>query len=873
MPTETRSGADNAVIGPIEEPSTVSHRLIRYVGPIFGLVLFVIALWILHREMSQFHFRETREWLRALPHGRLLAALALTVLNYTVLTFYDFFAVRYVRHSIAYPRIVLASFISYAFAHNTGMAALSGGSVRYRIYSGWGFTAFEVTKIALFCTLTFWLGFLLIAGLVFTISPVAIPASLRLPVGSLGPIGIGCLVLLSAYILISLVWRRPVRIRTFEIEFPRFPLSIVQVAVAALDWSLAAGALYALLSPTANIGYPAFLGLFLFAQTAGLLSQVPGGLGVFESAMILFLAPRLPGASVLGSLIAFRGIYYLLPLLAATVLLGAHEARQRGEDVRRVGRWVGQWVPAVVPNVLAFTTFVGGAILLFSGATPAVWGRMAWLHKFLPLPVLELSHFLGSLAGVGLMILARGLQRRIDAAYMLACVLLAAGAVLSLLKGFEYEQALILTLMLAGLLPCHAYFYRRSSLFTRRFSSGWAIAVIVVLGCALWFGFFSLKNTAYSSDLWWRFTVNGNAPRFLRAMAGTVGLLLFYAAAQLLRPGSPKVHAPSADEIEKVRAIVTQSERIYAWMALVGDKRFLLNDRGNAFIMYGIEGHSWVALGDPVGPKEEHAELAWRYREMCDQYGGWTVFYYISPQALPLCIDLGLSLLKIGEEGRVPLAEFALAGNARKGLRQAHSRVVREGGSFEIVPREQVGALLPELRVISDAWLADKNTREKRFSIGRFDPEYLRQFPLALVRRDGRVIAFANVLLGAPQGEISVDLMRHLPDAPSSVMEYLFIETMLYGKAQGYAWFNIGIVPLSGLEDHDLAPIWTRLGALVFRHGEHFYNFQGLRAYKEKFDPVWEPRYFASPGGLALPRIITDVAALTSGGYKGMMAR
>jgi phosphatidylglycerol lysyltransferase len=190
-----------------------------------------------------------------------------------------------------------------------------------------------------------------------------------------------------------------------------------------------------------------------------------------------------------------------------------------------------------------------------------------------------------------------------------------------------------------------------------------------------------------------------------------------------------------------------------------------------------------------------------------------------------------------------------------------------------VVPEESVEGLLPEMQHVSDAWLAMKNTREKSFSLGHFDPDYLRHFPAAIVRRDARMLAFANVWTGSGREELSVDLMRHLPDAPNGVMDYLFTRLMLWGSAGSFRWFNLGMAPLAGLQDHALAPFWNRLGAFVFRHGEHFYNFQGLREYKEKFQPVWSPRYLASPGGLALPRILANVAALVSGGLKGAVGR
>lgn len=144
---------------------------------------------------------------------------------------------------------------------------------------------------------------------------------------------------------------------------------------------------------------------------------------------------------------------------------------------------------------------------------------------------------------------------------------------------------------------------------------------------------------------------------------------------------------------------------------------------------------------------------------------------------------------------------------------------------------------------------------------------------MALVRRQDKLIAFANLLPGGGKEELSVDLMRFLPDAPHGVMDYLFVEIMLWGRKEGYKWFALGMAPLAGLEDRALAPLWNRLGAFVFRYGEHFYNFQGLRFYKDKFNPVWEPKYLAVPGGLALPKILADIAALIAGGVKEIFSK
>jgi phosphatidylglycerol lysyltransferase len=195
-------------------------------------------------------------------------------------------------------------------------------------------------------------------------------------------------------------------------------------------------------------------------------------------------------------------------------------------------------------------------------------------------------------------------------------------------------------------------------------------------------------------------------------------------------------------------------------------------------------------------------------------------------------------------------------------------RLEREQAAFRVVAREHVPAVMDELRAVSDDWLGHRAGAEKGFSLGFFDPQYIARFPVAVVERGGRIVAFANIWEGPQRVELSVDLMRYGRRAPKDVMDALFVHVMLWGKAQGYRWFPLGMAPLSGFERSPVAPLWTRLGSFLYEHGEAVYNFQGLRMFKDKFDPIWQPHYLAYPGGLRLARVLADVAALIAGGYR-----
>jgi phosphatidylglycerol lysyltransferase len=849
------------------------ERLLHRIGPFAILALFGVALWTLHHELAAYTYHDIVKAFLGVPAAHLAAAIALTALSYLMQTGYDVIGLRYAEERLGYGRTALAAFIGYAFSNTVGYSVLSGGSVRLRLYSGWGLSTLAASKVIAFGVVTFWVGFLAVSGAVFLVDPLTIPSALHLPFASLKPLGALFLAVVAAYGVLCLARRRPFAARGIELPVPRPALLAAQIPVAALDWACASGALFVLLPDGAGITYPGLLGAYLLAQIAGTASQVPGGLGVFETVMVVLLAPALPASAVLGTLVAFRAVYYFLPLASAAVLLGGHELLARREGVQRVARAVGRVAPAVVPMAFAAIAFLGGAILLFSGATPTVEWRLSWLMDAIPLPVMELSHFVGSVVGAGLLILAWGLQRRLDAAYLATMALLAVGVAVSLLKGLDYEEAVTLAVMLAALAPCRSYFHRKTAITSERIRASWIVAVVLAVAASTWLGFFSYKHVAYSHELWWSFAFASDAPRFLRATAGVLVAVLLFAVARLLRSAPPRATAGSAADAAKAEAVVEGSKETYANLALLGDKEILFSQSGRALVMYGVQGRSWVALGDPVGPPEQRSELLWAFVERVDRHDGWPVFYEVGVENLPLYIELGLGLAKIGEEARVPVAGFSLEGGARKSLRQNRRRVEAEGCAFEIVPRERVPSLMDELRAVSDAWLVAKRTREKGFSLGFFDAAYLSRFPAAIVRRGGRVVAFANVWRGADSEEMSIDLMRFTPDAPAGLMDYLFVELILSAQAEGFRWFNLGMAPLSGFDSRSLAPLWTKVGALVYRHGDQFYNFQGLREYKDKFDPVWEPRYLASPGGLALPRILANVTALVARGTKGILAK
>ena len=836
---------------------------------LLGIALFGAVVFWAHHLLGIYHWRDILEHVHAIPNRKVLRAAFFTCAGYASLTLYDTLAVRFAGARAPYPRVALISFMAYAIGHNVGLNTFSGGAVRYRAYSALGLSAKQIATIVAFGTFTFFLG----AGFLLGISLLSnagmsgsvlhVHAWLALLAGGLLLAGV------ATYLWLVCTRHAPLRFKRFEIPVPRPRVAFAQLGIACADLLCAVAVLYVLLPPQASIGFATFAGVYLLALTAGAASNVPGGIGVFEFVLLLLL-PGVPQDRLLGALVAYRAIYYFAPFAVALVLLGTHEIWVHRAPAVRLFRLMRTFLSAVTPQAIAIAVFIAGAVLLFSGATPGLGNRLALLRGFVPLPVLELSHLLGSAVGVGLLVIAHGLYRRLHTAWWLTIWLLCAGILLSLLKGFDYEEALVLAVVVIILVSARERFRRRASLIDQQYSTAWIVAFFLVLGTAGWLVIFAYRHLPYDNELWWQFAFQATAPRSLRASLLAVVIAAAYGLWRVLRPAPPRFLAPQQADLERVALLIEDGEDTTANLALLGDKNLLFNKDRTACIMFQSSGNSWVAMGDPIGPEALGESLAWEFLEDCDGMAVAPVFYQVTPQRLPLYIDLGLNLSKLGEEARVPLADFSLSGAARADLRHAHRRAAREGAVFELVARAGVAPILPELRAVSDAWLQEKNTAEKRFSLGFFDERYIAHFDIGVVRRDGAIVAFANIWRGG-RTELSVDLMRYNSAAPKGVIDFMLIECMLWGRAQAFKWFNLGMAPLSGLEEHALAPAWHKLGRMVQRYGETFYHFEGLRKFKQKFDPEWRPRYLAAPDGFAMAGALLDVTALISGGVRNVL--
>jgi uncharacterized membrane protein YbhN (UPF0104 family) len=301
---------------------------------LFGLLLLVLSIWAIAQELHEYDYHDVLNSLSAIPKSRLSQSIWLTALGYLVMVGYDSLGFSYLGCSVSFNRVAFTSFISCVFSNTIGFALLTGSAIRYRFYSMWSVSPLAIAQVIAFANFTFWLGLFAMAGLIFLIKPLQIPTQLHLPFATARPVGIIFLLLVVLYLLGSLTIKQPLRIRSQEFRFPSLKVSVAQILISSFDWILAAAVLYVLLPANTPLSYIDFLGIYLLAMFAGVVSNVPGGLGVFETVILLILAPKVSKAAVFGSLLAYRGVYYFLPLIVATGMLGLYELRHRTQKVR-----------------------------------------------------------------------------------------------------------------------------------------------------------------------------------------------------------------------------------------------------------------------------------------------------------------------------------------------------------------------------------------------------------------------------------------------------------------------------------------------------------------------------------------------------------
>ncbi len=301
-------------------------RIWHYVGVFAALAVFAAAVWALTWQLRDLRWDDLGRQLEAISLFRVLAAVAATFAAYLVLAAYDLTAFRYIGRRMAFGRVAFVSSISYAFSHNLGFGALTGGAVRYRFYTGWGVSAGDIARVVVYAGLVYYLCALSVGGVLMLPNAAALADALEWQPLAVRVVAAVWVLSGALYVAWCVRGSPVVRIGARRVTPPKLRHGLVQFGVGVLEWAFASAALYLVLPPDFGMSYWHFVAVYVLAYMAGYISHVPGGLGVFETVLLVLMPASVPTDVVAAGIITYRAIYFLLPLSLALAVFGVYEA-------------------------------------------------------------------------------------------------------------------------------------------------------------------------------------------------------------------------------------------------------------------------------------------------------------------------------------------------------------------------------------------------------------------------------------------------------------------------------------------------------------------------------------------------------------------
>ncbi|GAB6991163.1 bifunctional lysylphosphatidylglycerol flippase/synthetase MprF [Paenibacillus pini] len=855
---------------------------IKAIRLIIPIAVIALVYWEGQRELKQINLNRTFHELRKLPISAVVDIFLFSLFSIAVMSLYDYMIGRHFRLKVKFWSTFRYAWIANTFNNIIGFAGLTGAGLRTLLYKKSGVSP------------------ILMASAVVFLSPIIITGLSILSWGILvGLFPTGGLLQEHRWLIIA-VWGMALylplfilmqRSRLFAKWFNkgegRTPWTTVGISLTAsfLEWACA-GVTFWLIANSVlhDISFREIIGMYAVSAIAGILSMAPGGIGAFDLTVLLGLEQLgVPAERAMAVLVLFRVFYYIIPWLIGLILsaieIGTPQSKPPSDkdgvlmDLpltwwQKIWRWPDQFrfLSDLGVWALGKLVLISGVILLLSAATPGLLYRLRLTEELLSMPIMRISHLLSVMIGFMLIILSRGISLRIRRAQIWTMVLLLAGAIFTFTKAFDFEEAIFLLIVAIMLWISRARFYRVAAPIEIRNMLIWyGVSAVIAfayywIGSHVHYGWFRHLPTA--ERMQWML---GPKPYAITALIGLAGAWVLLTMLLVLRPNRKVAVSATPEELNKLRSFLEQHEgNLLTHLLFTGDKSLYWAQENQVVIPYARARDKLVVLGDPIGPIQFVPEAIAEFIKMADEYAMSAVFYQATPAYLPLYHEQGYRFFKLGEEALVHLDEFTTSGKKNTDLRTVRNRFEREGYTFEMVDAPFSSELMEELHSISEGWLNGR--REKGFSLGWFDPTYIQQAPVAILRNAAsQVMAFATMAPGYDGGRtMSIDLMRYQTDSPNGLMDYLFVQLIEWSKANGYTIFNIGNAPLSSVGDNSNALREEKLANLVFQYGGHWYGFKGLRRYKEKFHPEWEPRFLAYPVWVSLPVLTVDLVRLVS---------
>ncbi|WP_436950582.1 bifunctional lysylphosphatidylglycerol flippase/synthetase MprF [Staphylococcus xylosus] len=801
----------------------------------FALTLFTIVAITLYKELSHINLKDAIKSFSKINRFWLVALFLSGGASIIVLSIYDVILAKTLKLKIGLAKTIRIGYIVNALNAVVGFGGFIGASVRFLFYKNTTDdkkTLFHTISIVLISMLT---GLSLLSILVvihvFDISHIFTPYPwvkwLMYVVALFLPI----------FVVFTII--KPVQ-KTHRL------LGVYCTIVSGVEWFVAALVLYMSMAIVGvQIPFATFMGIFILAALSGLISFIPGGFGTFDLVVLLGLkALNVNEEAIVLGLSLYRFAYYLFPVLIALILSTFEfrsTAKRYWEDsrilvpVKDMTSLLGSYQKDIIARIPSFAI----ALLLLFTSLVFFLNNLTIIYDGLYDPNHYIYYIIVSIHTCACLLLLLN----VIGVYKLSkrAILFSIISVLFIFIATAYTYAsFILLSWLTVIFILLLVFYRRARVIKRPFRYSKLLLSVITGAIILYINHLVIKSTFYSLEIY-HIEMLTSILRYyfwitILLVAIIVGVIVWWFEYRYRSSNS-------RDNIATCESIIDKYNGNYlSHLMYSGDKKFFINDNKDAFVMYRYHNNTYIILGDPIGNSESFYSLLEAFYKEAEYLGYDIIFYQVTDKYMSLYHSFGNQFFKLGEEAVINLTSFTTSGKKKRGLRATLNKLDDLGYSFEVLEPPFSQQMITDLKAISDEWLADKN--EMHFSVGGFDEHYISQAPIGVLKdNEQSVIAFCTLMPTYYNGVISVDLIRWKQDIELPLMDSLYLNMLLWSKDNNYEHFNMGMATLSNVGQIPYSFYGERIAGRVFEHFNGLYRFQGLRRYKEKFNPKWEPRF------------------------------
>jgi phosphatidylglycerol lysyltransferase len=833
------------------------QRILQIAKFIFPLFLMIFAVSEIKKFTGNLNVQLLRNELNQLNLGIIILMFVITFVAVLPMQLYDVILARVLKLKVPKKVILEQAFIANSFSNLIGFGGIIGAVLRTYFYH-----KLEQDKRKLLGGIAtvslFYLTGISVLSWIVTIGYHHFPLFRDTKWLYFAVIAVGLYV--PAFLLIHTIKNKKdsgALVTTSE--------GIELIIVSVVEWFAVFIAIL-LLSKILGISltFESLFPVYVVAACAGIISMIPGGLGSFDLVFIWGMQDlHVPQEKVLVLLLIYRVGYYFVPFLLSIVLFVKLYWEKWNKSWGNLPNAIIQGISHII---LTGLVFLSGLILLLSASVPGIMSRLRIAQEILAFPIINVSHQLSVAAGFLLLGLSRGIEYNVKRTYELTMFALILAAVFSIFKGIDYEEAIFLIIVALLLRLSKGHFYRESYVLTWGKTIFDITVILIITSMYILIGYLNLPTAKLAMPRKFiPYVIVDYRDLFTSAIIGLViAFLIIFTGYLVSIPKKWKFEKSVGQEREIVDHLKRHKGKVLSHLIFLHDKYIFWNSKKNVLFSFQQYADKLVVLGDPIGEKSEIANAIEEFQEISDLYGFTPIFYQVSDEIHPFLHGKGYAFFKLGEEASVDLKTFSVTTKGMEGLQTLRNKFIQEQYRVELMKPPFTSDFLDKLRNISNDWLQDR--REKGFSLGFFDADYLNKAPIAIVMdENNQILGFISIMYVYDDYKtISFDLMRFKLDSPPGMLDFLFLSIFEWANEQGYERFNIGMAPLSNVGLSRFSFLSEKIAAQIFLHGHFFYHFQGLRKFKEKYTNIWEPKYLAYRRKSSLPFTMAQITLLIS---------